>query len=250
MLPFLQLLASPALQGDPYAPAITAPLPGQVIDYAEDDGGAITTVSWTGNPSPDYTLTGVDAALFAMSGDELTWADAPDYETPLDDDGDNVYDVTVVADNGVGSFEVSFAVRVVNAIDVAPTITFPTASPVQVPSGRAAAFTGRSSDDAASRTWAITGGADAALFAVVASTGRVSFLAAPDFEAPADADTDNDYELTLSVTTTAGVDTQAVVVRVVEAAPDSSRPLQSHLIGTDPTAPASFTVISGPSFDV
>ena len=56
-------------------------------------------VDW--QPSPDYTLTGVDAALFAMSGDELTWADAPTMRRRSIDDGDNVYDVTV-ADNGSG----------------------------------------------------------------------------------------------------------------------------------------------------
>ena len=213
---FIQLLTSPALQSDPQAPVITYPTPGLVIDYAEDDVASVATITWTGNPSQSYTLTGADAALFEMAGDDVVWLAQPDYETRADDDGDNVYDVTVVADNGQGSFEVSFAVRVTNVVDLSPTITFPTASPVQVPSGRAVAFNARSLDDASSRTWSITGGADAALFSVVGSTGRVSFLAAPDYASPADFDADNDYELTIQVSTSAGSDTQDVTVRVVE----------------------------------
>lgn len=220
MFPFAQLLTSPALQSEPSVPTVTSPTPGQVITYAEDDGGAVATVAYSGNPSPDLSLTGADAALFEFSGDDIVWSAAPDYEDPQGSQG-NTYALTVVAENSEGAFEVSFYVTVTNAVDVAPTITSPTATPVQVPSGRLTAFTARSSDDAASRTWAIDSGADAALFEIVASTGLVRFLAAPDYDDPQDADTDNDYELTISVTTSVDTDTQAVVVRVVEASESS-----------------------------
>ena len=42
-------------------------------------------------------------------------------------------------------------------------------------------------------TYAIIGGADAARFQINASTGALSFIAAPDFEAPTDADHNNSY---------------------------------------------------------
>ena len=213
---FIQLLTSPALQSDPSAPVISYPTPGQVLEYAEDDGGSVATVITIGSPAPEYAITGADGALFTMLGNELAWASPPDFESPQDADGDNVYELTLTATNSEDSFAVSFAVQVLDAVDVVPTITFPTAEVVQVPSGRAVAFNGRSSDDASARTWWIVGGADAALFKVVASTGRFSFLAAPDFADPQDADTDNDYELTIQVSTSAGSDTQDVTVRVVE----------------------------------
>src|SRR5439155_433807 len=38
-------------------------------------------------------------------------------------------------------------------------------------------------------------GTDAALFSINATNGQVSFLAAPDFEAPADADANNVYQI-------------------------------------------------------
>ena len=48
-------------------------------------------------------------------------------------------------------------------------------------------------------TYALSGGADAGLFSIDAATGALSFVAAPDYEAPADADGDNVYEVGVSV---------------------------------------------------
>ena len=205
--------------GTPTAPVILHPTPGLVLEYAEDDINAILTVSWVGSPSPSLTLSGDDAASFSLVGDTLVWAAQPDYETPLDLNTDNVYEVTVTADNGEGDFVVSFAVEVTNVDDTVPVITFPADAVVQVPSGRLSAFSCRSVDDAQSRAWAIVGGADSGKFTMVQSTGRVSFRDPPDYGTPTDADTDNDYELTVSVTTGGGSDTQDVTVRVVEAGP-------------------------------
>ncbi|EPX85726.1 DUF4082 domain-containing protein [Salipiger mucosus] len=49
-------------------------------------------------------------------------------------------------------------------------------------------------------SYTIAGGADAAAFSIDAVTGALSFVYAPDFEAPADADGDNLYEVTVAVT--------------------------------------------------
>ncbi|MEZ5729487.1 MAG: cadherin repeat domain-containing protein [Burkholderiaceae bacterium] len=47
--------------------------------------------------------------------------------------------------------------------------------------------------------YSIVGGADAAFFTIDNLSGTLSFLAAPDFEAPADAGTDNVYDVTVQV---------------------------------------------------
>ncbi len=79
-------------------------------------------------------------------------------------------------------------------------------------------------------TFEISGGADAALFEIDASTGALNFIGAPDFEAPGDADGDNVYEVavtaldgdggsaseSISVTVTDVVETPPVVARVNE----------------------------------
>ncbi|MCH5824177.1 cadherin repeat domain-containing protein, partial [Salmonella enterica] len=41
-------------------------------------------------------------------------------------------------------------------------------------------------------------GADAALFAINAATGAITFIAGPDFENPGDADRNNVYQLTVT----------------------------------------------------
>ena len=60
----------------------------------------------------------------------------------------------------------------------------------------------------------IVGGADAALFTIDAATGALSFLAAPDFEAPGDADGDNVYDVIVSASDGSFTDTQAIAVTV------------------------------------
>ena len=63
-------------------------------------------------------------------------------------------------------------------------------------------------------TYALAGGADAARFAIDARTGALSFVAAPDYDAPADADGDNVYEVVVSASDGSLSDTQAVTVAV------------------------------------
>ena len=70
-------------------------------------------------------------------------------------------------------------------------------------------------------TYAITDGADQALFAIDANSGEVSFRAAPDYESPRDADVDNRYNFTVTATanSAAGRATaiQAVQITVTDA---------------------------------
>jgi hypothetical protein len=58
------------------------------------------------------------------------------------------------------------------------------------------------------------GGADAARFTIDSSTGALSFVAAPDFEAPGDADADNVYDVQVQVSDGSLTTTQALAVTV------------------------------------
>ena len=53
--------------------------------------------------------------------------------------------------------------------------------------------------DGAAATYSLVGGADLALFAINASTGVLTFVAAPNFEAPTDAGANNVYDVTVQV---------------------------------------------------
>lgn len=64
-------------------------------------------------------------------------------------------------------------------------------------------------------TYSIVGGADAARFQINASTGLLSFIAAPNFEVPADAGANNVYDVTVQASDgLGGIDTQAIAVSV------------------------------------
>ena len=62
--------------------------------------------------------------------------------------------------------------------------------------------------DGGAVTYSIAGGADARLFAIDAATGALSFVAAPDFEAPGDADGDNVYDVVVSASDGSFTDTR------------------------------------------
>ena len=88
-----------------------------------------------------WDLEGDDANLFRLTqvtGRTLEFNNPPDYENPLDEDGDNVYEVTVVAYDNVGvagKFDVCIVVGNVNETG---TVTFVDANgdPVEQPVAR------------------------------------------------------------------------------------------------------------------
>ena len=75
-------------------------------------------------------------------------------------------------------------------------------------------MTANDPDAGATQTYSIIGGADAALFTIDATTGALSFLAAPNFESPADAGANNIYDVTVQVSDGTLTDSQAIAVTV------------------------------------
>ena len=86
------------------------------IPYPEN--GAVPVASYTAeDPDMDtitWSLSGTDSARFSVSGGVLTFRASPDYETPTDSDGNNVYLVTVVASDGPNSNPTEVIVTVTN----------------------------------------------------------------------------------------------------------------------------------------
>ena len=74
------------------------------VSYAEDRRDAVATYSATGPESANamWSLEGDDAGALRASAVVaiLTFKSAPDYEMPMDMSGDNMYMVTVMADDG------------------------------------------------------------------------------------------------------------------------------------------------------
>ena len=75
-----------------------------------------------------WSLTGDDAAQFTIAGGFLRFVDPPDYENAADADTDNVYNVTVQADDGTATETTGVAVTVTN-IDEPGVVTLSTPNP-------------------------------------------------------------------------------------------------------------------------
>ncbi|MFO1147800.1 MAG: hypothetical protein U1E62_05420 [Alsobacter sp.] len=144
---------------------------------------AVQTIEAIGFGPIGYEIVGgADAAAFQIdpeSGD-LTFASAPNFESPGDADGDNIYEVRVGAGSqlGVGKTnEVTIRVTVTNANE-APVITSSATWSVTAPATAVGTMTSTDPDAGATKTWSISGGAQAALFQIDASTGVLSFKSA------------------------------------------------------------------------
>lgn len=70
-------------------------------------------------------------------------------------------------------------------------------------------------------TYSIAGGADASQFAINSSTGQLSFVSAPNYEAPTDRGGNNIYDVTVQVSDgSGGTDTQVIAVNVTNVNED------------------------------
>ena len=173
------------------SPFVVSALENQVVAYeaaaTDDEGDPLV-----------YSLSGTDSALFTINATtgEVSFITAPDFEAPGDDGGDNVYDITVTASDGTNNTNHNVAIRVTNENDNIPVFTSPAA--VSARENQVAAYEAAATDADGDPLVYSLSGTDAALFTINATTGEVSFIAAPDFEMPGDADGDNVYDITVT----------------------------------------------------
>ncbi|CAO4163445.1 DUF642 domain-containing protein [Methylorubrum populi] len=194
------------------APTVTSSASASVAEG--QTAAATVTASDPGTSALIYSLSGTDAGLFAINAatGALTFRAAPSYTHPSDADHDNVYQVTVAASDGSLSTTQAMAITVT---DVAPTIT--SAASQTVAENATAVMTVTATDPGTSAlTYSLSGGADAALFAIDAATGALSFRAAPNYESPSDADQDNVFQVTVAVSDGSATGTQAVQITVTD----------------------------------
>jgi Ca2+-binding RTX toxin-like protein len=95
---------------------------------AENQTSAYTAVATDPGATLVYSLSGTDAALFDIDQDTgaVTFKVAPDYETPGDGNGDNVYDVVVTVTDGALSANQAVAITVTDVFEAAAVIDLST----------------------------------------------------------------------------------------------------------------------------
>ncbi|WP_371920813.1 VCBS domain-containing protein [Pseudomonas sp. GV085] len=196
------------------------------INVAENTT-AVTTVVATDVDLPAQTLSynivgGADAAKFSIvSGTGvLSFISAPNFEAPTDSGTNNVYDVIVRASDGTLFDDQAIAVTVTGVNDNSPVISSngggATAS-INVAENTTAVTTVVATDvdlPAQTLSYNIVGGADAAKFSIVSGTGVLSFISAPNFEAPTDSGTNNVYDVIVRASDGTLFDDQAIAVTV------------------------------------
>ena len=181
-----------------------------------------TTVATITASDPDtgttlhYGLSGTDANLFTIDPNSgaLRFVSAPSYDHPVDAGADNRYDVTVSASDGTNTTSQAFAIDVVRE-QRAPAITSPAAYTIGENGTAIATATAADPNSGDTVTWSIAGGADASKFTIDTQTGALSFVSAPNYEAPADQNGDNVYQVTLRATDQTGLSSDKAVAVTV-----------------------------------
>ena len=192
-----------------------------------ENSTAVTTVTAVDPNADALTFSiagGADAGLFAINASTgaLSFITAPNFEAPTDAGANNIYDVVVQASDGSLVDTQAIAVAVTN-VNEAPVITSNGAgatAAISVAENSTAVTTVTATDPDAGATvsFSLVGGADEALFAINATTGALSFLTAPDFEAPTDAGANNVYDVLVQASDGSLTDTQAIAVTVTNVA--------------------------------
>ena len=83
----------------------------------EEQTSAFTvTASDADNDSLTFTISGVDAGLFNItsSGGVVTFTNAPDFESPSDNDSNNAYQITATVSDGNATDSMAFTLTVTN----------------------------------------------------------------------------------------------------------------------------------------
>ncbi|MBK4734369.1 cadherin domain-containing protein [Noviherbaspirillum pedocola] len=150
-----------------------------------------------------YRITGgPDAALFNLglgSASSTLWFNrAPDFEAPADANRDNVYNLTIVASDGLHSVTQNLSISVGNVDDVLPSFTSPAKFSI-VENTTAVGIVHAVDADGPTPLYSIAPNEDAKLFSINPNTGALAFTAAPDYEHPNSVSGTNDYHLWVQV---------------------------------------------------
>lgn len=209
------------------APTITAPNSGNAysanvaenttsvadVDATDIEGSTLT-----------YSLSGTDAARFTINSTTgvVTFTTAPDFETPSDVGGNNVYDFIVTVSDGSLSDTQDFNITVTNANEP-PVITAPNSgnaySANVAENTTAVADVDAINPDAGQTLTYSLSGTDASKFTINSTTGIVTFTSAPDYENPTDSGGDNIYNFTVTVSDNGSpvlTDTQTFTITITD----------------------------------
>ena len=208
----------------------------QVLDVDEFDVTAPVDLDASANAVTEGTAAGGEAVGISVFAEDADGSDTVSYAVDdarfevdaagvvrlaagavFDFESEPTADITVTATSTDGSTaDTLFTVSVADVNDEAPVFTG--AASASVAEGGLPVLTLSATDAdtvGGPVSFAITGGADAALFELV-NGNELRFAAAPDFEAPGDADGGNDYEVEVTASDGVNATVQSLTVTVTD----------------------------------
>ena len=173
--------------------------------YRENETSTIYTFSATDPEAGEITwsLSGTDYYYFAIDeSGRLSFLSPPDYESPADSGGDNVYEVTVVARDAASNSDTLEIAVTVTDVNEGPEISRVGSAPASVPENQdpslvLARYTATDPEGGTVSRWR-TSGSDGGDFAIN-EQGELRFRYTPDYERPVDSNRDNTYVFTVQV---------------------------------------------------
>jgi len=147
-----------------------------------------------------YLLSGNDANRFSLDANTgvLTAVQTFNYESPIDTNSDNLYNVDITASDGKNNtiLNLTISVNDVDEVPVFSSSTTHTSNENMINTG----YLAKANDDVGSSlSFGISGGVDQSLFNINGTTGELSFKNTPNYETPLDSDKNNVYEIELKV---------------------------------------------------
>ena len=197
--------------GVPFSPTADA-LPD---DGTVSSAGGTVTLDGSGSGGPwGANVTYSWALTSPASGVTVTFDDAasatPVVTIPaLTDGAELTFTVTVTGRGGINGTAPDTDAATVTVTAPAPNAapSFDSPATFNASENRTAVGTVAASDSDTGDSvtgYAIQGGADGSKFSIDAATGALTFVSAPNFEAPSDADTDGDYVVVVRATSGTG----------------------------------------------
>ncbi len=141
----------------------------------------------------------------------------PNFEKPTDEGANNTYEVIVQASDTQATDTQTITVTVTNQQASITSDGGGETASVSMAENSTGVTTVRAAAGEPSSTlgYSLAGGIDASLFTINPTTGALTFITAPNFEAPTDANADNVYEVLVQVSDgLGGSDQQALSVTV------------------------------------
>ena len=144
---------------------------------------------------------GPDATYFSLSGEKLVFEGTSNYEVPSDANKDNVFEVYVTYASRDVTATQTISIRVTDVAE-APVITTLAISDVMENSIAIATIEAADEDRNTSLTYSLVdsaGAQDEDLLTIDSTSGTITFLVAPNFEAPLDLNSDNTINFSVLV---------------------------------------------------